>query len=87
MIGPTKTSNRFFEQKIINEPEERAKLNFLHLEPPKKKNGRIFYFSPPLIELSFTLQHDHREFAMFRVYFPLFIKLFMVLLCAIFKSQ
>ena len=46
----TKTSNRFFEQKIINEPEERAKLNFLHLQPPKKKykNGRIFYFSSPL---------------------------------------
>ena len=39
----------------------------------KYKNGRIFYFSSPLIELSFTLQHDHREFAMFRVYFPLFI--------------
>ena len=33
-----------------------------------------------------TLQHD-REFVMFRFYFPLFIKLFMVLLCVIFKSE
>ena len=33
-----------------------------------------------------TLQHDG-EFVMFRFYFPLFIKLFMVLLRAIFKSE
>ena len=39
-----------------------------------------------LIELPFTLQHD-REFVMFRFYFPLSIKLFMVLLCVIFKSE
>ena len=38
-----------------------------------------------LIELPFTLQHD-REI-MFRFYFPLFIKLCMVLLCVIFKSD
>ena len=54
----TKTLNRFFEQKIINRPEERAKLNFLHLQPPKKKkykNGRIFYFSSPLRTTTTTL--------------------------------
>ena len=34
------------------------------------------------MELSFTLQYD-REFVMFRFYFPLFIKLFMVLLCVL----
>ena len=43
-------------------------------------------FAVRLIELPFTLQHD-REFVMFRFYFPLFIKLFMVLLCVIFKSE
>ena len=41
-------------------------------------------FAVRLIELPFTLQHD-REFVMFRFYFPLFIKLFMVLLCVIFN--
>ena len=35
-------------------------------------------FAVRLIELPFTLQHD-REFVMFRFYFPLFIKLRMVL--------
>ena len=39
-------------------------------------------FAVRLIELSFTLQHD-RELVMFRFYFPLLIKLFMVLLCVI----
>ena len=39
-----------------------------------------------LIELPFTLQHD-REIVMFRFYFPLFIKLCMILLCVIFKSE
>ena len=34
------------------------------------------------MELPFTLQHD-REFVMFKFYFPLFIKLFMVLLCVL----
>ena len=34
-------------------------------------------------ELPFTLQHD-REFVMFMCHFPLFIKLFMLLLCVIF---
>ena len=43
-------------------------------------------FAVRLIELPFTLQHD-REFVMFRFYFPLFIKLFMVLLCVIFKRE
>ena len=43
-------------------------------------------FAVRLIELPFTLQHD-REIVMFRFYFPLFIKLFMVLLCVIFKSE
>ena len=43
-------------------------------------------FAVRLIELPFTLQHD-REFVMFRFYFPLIIKLFMVLLCVIFKSE
>ena len=38
-----------------------------------------------LIELPFTLQHD-REFVVFRLYLPLFMKLFMVL-CVIFKSE
>ena len=33
-----------------------------------------------LIELPFTLQHD-REIVMFRFYFPLFIKLCMILSC------
>ena len=37
-------------------------------------------------ELPFTLQHD-REFVMFRFYLPFFIKLFMVLLCVLFKSD
>ena len=46
----TKTSNRFFEQKIINEPEERAKLNFLHLQPPKKKIQKWTNF---LLQFSF----------------------------------
>ena len=40
----------------------------------------------PLIELTFTLQHD-REFVMCRFYFPLFIKLFCDLLRVIFKSE
>ena len=39
-----------------------------------------------LCELPFTLQHD-REIVMFRFYFPLFIKLCMILLCVIFKSE
>ena len=43
-------------------------------------------FAVQLIELPFTLQHD-REFVMFRFYFPFFIKLCMVLLCVIFKSE
>ena len=43
-------------------------------------------FAVRLKELPFTLQHD-REFVMFRFYFPLFVKLFMVLLCVIFKSE
>ena len=43
-------------------------------------------FAVRLIELPFTLQHD-REIVMFRFYFPLFIKLCMVLLCVIFKSE
>ena len=43
-------------------------------------------FAVRLIELPFTLQHD-REFVMFRFYFPLSIKLFMVLLWVIFKSK
>ena len=43
-------------------------------------------FAVRLIELPFTLQHD-REFVMFRFSFPLFIKLFVVLLCVIFKSE
>ena len=43
-------------------------------------------FAVRLIELPFTLQHD-REIFMFRFYFPLFIKLCMVLLCVIFKSE
>ena len=43
-------------------------------------------FAMRLIELPFTLQHD-REIVMFRFYFPLFIKLCMVLLCVIFKSE
>ena len=34
-------------------------------------------FAPRLKELPFKLQHD-REFVMFRFYFPLFIKLFMI---------
>ena len=42
-------------------------------------------FAVRLIELPFTLQHDG-EFVMFRFYFPLPIKLFMVL-CVIFKSE
>ena len=46
-------------------------------------------FAVRLIELPFTLQHD-REIVMFRFYFPnfpLFIKVCMVLLCVIFKSE
>ena len=43
-------------------------------------------FAVRLIELPFTLQHN-REIVMFRFYFPLFIKLCMVLLCVIFKSE
>ena len=43
-------------------------------------------FAVRLIELPFTLQHD-REVVMFRFYFPLFIKLWMILLCVIFKSE
>ena len=43
-------------------------------------------FAVRLIELPFTLQHD-REIVMFRFYFPFFIKLCMVLLCVIFKSE
>ena len=39
-------------------------------------------FAVRLIELPFTLQHD-TDFVMFRFYFPLFVKLFMVLLCVI----
>ena len=45
----TKTSNRFFEQKIINEPEERAKLNFLHLQPPKKNTKMDGFFTSVLL--------------------------------------
>ena len=64
-----------------------------------KKNSQNHFFGQPdgfslltgkfvvrLIELPFTLQHD-REIVMFRFYFPLFIKLCMVLLCVIFKSE
>ena len=43
-------------------------------------------FAVRLTELPFTLQHD-REIVMFRFYFPLFIKLCMVLVCVIFKSE
>ena len=43
-------------------------------------------FAVRLIELPFTLQHD-REIVMFRFYFPLFIKLCMVLVCVISKSE
>ena len=43
-------------------------------------------FAVRLIELPFTFQH-YREIVMFRFYFPLFIKLCMVLLCVIFKSE
>ena len=43
-------------------------------------------FAVRLIEFPFTLQND-REIVMFRFYFPLFIKLCMVLLCVIFKSE
>ena len=43
-------------------------------------------FAVQFIELPFTLQRD-REFVMFRFYFPLFIQLFMVLLCVIFNSE
>ena len=43
-------------------------------------------FAVRLKELKITLQHD-REFVMYRFYFPLFIKLFMVWLCVIFKSE
>ena len=43
-------------------------------------------FAVRLIELPFTLQHD-REIVMFMFYFPFFIKLCMVLLCVIFKSE
>ena len=43
-------------------------------------------FAVRLIELPFTLQHD-REIVMFSFYFPFFIKLCMVLLCVIFKSE
>ena len=39
-------------------------------------------FAVRLIELPFTLQHD-RKIVMFRFYFPLPIKLCMVLLCVI----
>ena len=48
--------------------------------------GTKFAVQLHVIELPFTLQHD-REFVMFRFYFPLIIKLFMVLLCVIFKSE
>ena len=47
---------------------------------------RVLTFAVRLIELPFTLQHD-REIVMFRFYFPLFIKLCMILLCVIFKSE
>ena len=40
-------------------------------------------FAVRLIELPFTLQHD-RQIVMFRFYFPLFIKLCMVLLSDIY---
>ena len=57
-------------------------------KPPFRPAGRVLTFdtkfAPRLKELPFTLQHD-REFVMFRFYFPLFIKLFMVLLCVIFN--
>ena len=43
-------------------------------------------FAVRLIGLPFTLQRD-REVVMFKFYFPLFIKLCMVLLCVIFKSE
>ena len=43
-------------------------------------------FAVRLKELPFTLQHD-RELLMFRFYFPLFVKLFMVLLRVIFKTE
>ena len=43
-------------------------------------------FAVRLIKLPFALQHD-REIVMVRFYFPLFIKLCMVLLCVIFKSE
>ena len=62
---------------------------------PFRPAGRVFTFDKQqicssicqvfewtLIELPFTLQHN-REFVMFRFYFPLLIKLFMVLLCVI----
>ena len=55
---------------------------------PFRSAGRVLTFDKHQIcsGLPFTLQHD-REFVMFRFYFPLFIKLFMVLLCVIFKLK
>ena len=77
-----------------------SKKNLVLCDMQGKKNSQNHLFGQPdgfslltgtkfavrLIELPFTLQHD-REFVMFRFYFPLFIKLFMVLLCVIFKSE
>ena len=43
-------------------------------------------FAVRLIELTFTLQYD-REFVVFRFYFPLSIKVSMILLCVVFISE
>ena len=52
MIRPKRHKNQdfkliFFKQNIINEPE-RAKLNVLHLEPPKK-NTKMGGFSTSVL--------------------------------------
>ena len=76
-----------------------SKKNLVLCDMQGKKNSQNHLFGQPdgfslltgtkfavrLKELPFTLQHD-RDFVMFRFCFPLFVKLFMVLLCVIFKS-
>ena len=68
-------------------------MDFQHENDQKNSQNHLFgqpdgfslltgKFAVRLIELPFTLQHD-REIVMFRFYFPLFIKLCMVLLCVI----
>ena len=53
--------------------------NYGLLVKTMKKIAKITKSAVQLKELPFTLQHG-REFVMFRFYFPLFIKLFAVLL-------